>query len=98
MSQDNDWGNSCCAKPVQGLKRLEFFDGTQVKVVGLDEVLAAAFAEGRPANDDTAEEIMDRLEDKNNYIPSSDRARRQYSYALLKEYREYVRSRADSGR
>jgi len=31
-----------------------------------------------------------------NYIPSSERARREYSYLLLKEYRKYIKDKADS--
>ena len=44
---------------------------------------------------ETAEEIINRLEAKKNYIPSSDRTRKQYSYVLLKEYRKYVASRKE---
>ena len=62
-------------------------------MIGLDEVLAGLYAEGRQANDETAEEIIKRLEVKKNYIPKPDRARREYSYALLKEYRKYVKDR-----
>jgi hypothetical protein len=70
---------------------LKFLDDTQFSVFGLDEILAELCAEGRQANDETAEEIIIRLEAMNNYIPSSDRARREYRYVLLKEYREYVK-------
>jgi hypothetical protein len=47
-------------------------------------------------NEETAEEIINRLEAKKNYIPSSDRARKEYSYVLLKEYRKYVKGQADN--
>jgi predicted transcriptional regulator len=60
----------------------------------LDEILADLYTEGRQANEETAEEIIDRLVAKKNYIPSSERARREYAYVLLKEYRTYVRDRA----
>jgi hypothetical protein len=63
-------------------------------VNGLDEILADLYAEGRPANEGTAEEIIDRLEAKRNYIPSSERARKEYAYILLKEYRKFLASRA----
>jgi hypothetical protein len=76
---------------------LTFLDGMQVRVNGLDEIIAALYAEGRPANEETAEEILDRLEDNKNYIPSSDRARREYAYILLKEYRKFLTSRANEG-
>ena len=61
---------------------------------GLDEILAELYAEGRKANDETAEEIITRLEAMKNYIPASDRARREYRYVLLREYKTYVKDRA----
>jgi hypothetical protein len=57
--------------------------------------LAELYTEGRKANDETAEEIIIRLETMKNYIPSSDRARREYRYVLLREYRKYVKDKAD---
>ena len=74
---------------------LRFPDDTQVRVIGLDEILAAVYAEGRQANEETAQEIIERLEAKKNYIPSSDRTRKEYAYVLLKEYRKYAKGRAD---
>jgi hypothetical protein len=57
----------------------------------LDEILAELHSEGRQPNNETAEEILDRLEKHNNYIPPS--ARREYKSVLLKEYRDYVAER-----
>ena len=74
---------------------LKFPDGTQIRVNGLNEILAELYSEGRQANKETAEEIIERLETMKNYIPSSDRTRKEFSYVLLKEYRNYVKSRAD---
>ncbi len=74
---------------------LKFPDGTQVRVNGLNEILADLYSEGRQANMGTAEEIISRLEAQRNFIPSSDRTRREYLYVLLKEYREYVAGRKD---
>jgi hypothetical protein len=76
---------------------LKFLDDTQFSVFGLDETLAELHVEGRPANEATAEEIIKRLEAYNNYIPESDKARREYAYLLLKEYRAYVKHEADKG-
>ncbi len=70
---------------------LKFPDQTQVRVNCLDEVLADLYSEGRLPNSETAEEILDRLEKHNNYIPPS--ARREYKSVLLKEYRDYVADR-----
>ena len=55
------------------------------------------YSENRKPDDETAEEIIKRLEEKKNYIPSSERAHREYAYALLKEYRKYVKDRTASG-
>lgn len=70
---------------------LRFPDKTQVRVNGLNEILADLYSEGRQPNKETAEEILDRLEKNNNYIPPS--ARREYKSILLKEYRDYVAGR-----
>jgi hypothetical protein len=76
---------------------LTFPDDTQVGVIGLDSVMAELYAEGQMATDKTVEEIVKRLEARKNYIPSSERARKEYSFVLLKEYRNYVRNRSDGG-
>ena len=70
---------------------MRFPDGIQIRVIGLNEILAELYSEGRQANQETAEEILDRLEKNNNYIPPS--ARREYKSVLLKEYRDYVAGR-----
>ncbi len=63
---------------------LTFLDDTQVRINGLDEIMADLYLEGRQSNQETAEEIIHRLEAKKNYIPSSDRTRKEYAYVLLK--------------
>jgi hypothetical protein len=62
-------------------------------VNGLDEILADLFSKGRQPNKETSEEILDRLEKNNNYIPPP--ARREYKSVLLKEYRDYVAGQKD---
>ena len=75
---------------------LKFFDDTQVGVISLDDIMAELYSEGRKATDETAEEIIKRLEARNNYIPSSERVRKEYAYVLVKEYRKYVKDRSGS--
>ena len=75
---------------------LKFPDDTQIRVNGLNEILADLYSEGKQANQETAEEILDRLEKNNNYIPPS--ARREYKSVLLKEYRDYVTGRKNKAR
>jgi hypothetical protein len=77
---------------------LKFFDDTQVGVMGLDDIMAELYAEGRKPTEETAEEIIERLEGKSNYIPPSERARKEYAYVLLNEYRAYVKERSGSSR
>jgi len=61
---------------------LKFPDGTQIRVTGLNEIFADLYSEDRQANQETAEEIIKRLEKNNNYIPPS--ARREYKSVLLR--------------
>ncbi len=77
---------------------LNFPDDTQVAVIGLNHIMAELYSEGRKPTDETAEEIITRLEAKKNYIPSSERVRKEYSYVLLKEYRKYIKDQSGSGR
>ena len=83
--------------PPVGRRMLKFPDDTQVGVLGLDDIMAELYSEGRKATDETAEEIVKRLEAKNNYIPASERVRKEYTYVLLKEYRTYLKERSGSG-
>ncbi len=73
---------------------MKFPDDTQVGLNGLDDIMAELYDEGMTANHSTAEEIIKRLEEKKNYIPDSERVRREYAYALLKEYRKYLKDRS----
>jgi hypothetical protein len=77
---------------------LKFPDDTQVSVTGLDHIMAELYSENREATDETAQEIIKRLESRKNYIPSSERARKEYAYVLLKEYRNYLKDRSGSCR
>jgi hypothetical protein len=72
---------------------LRFPDDTQIRVTGLNEILADLSSEGRQANGETAEEILHRLEAQKNFIPSSDRTRKEYAYVLIKEYIKYIAGR-----
>ncbi|MFZ7111811.1 MAG: hypothetical protein ACOWYE_09025 [Desulfatiglandales bacterium] len=60
--------------------------------------MAELCAEGRKATDETADEIIRRLEERKNYIPSSGSARKEYSYVLLREYRNYIKDRSGGSR
>ena len=77
---------------------LNFPDDTQVGVNGLDGILADLYLEGRQANEETAKEVIARLEAAKNFIPSSDRVRKEYAYVLLREYRRYIKGRFDNNR
>jgi len=55
--------------------------------------MAELYSEGRQPNQETAEELLDRLEKSNNYIPPS--ARHEYKSVLLKEYSEYIKDKKD---
>jgi hypothetical protein len=83
--------------PAVGRRMLKFPDDTQVSVTGLDHIMDELCSEDREVTDETAEEIIKRLAARKNYIPSSERARKEYACALLKEYKKYLRDRSDSG-
>jgi hypothetical protein len=77
---------------------LTFPDDTQVGLNGLDCIMAELYTEGMKATDETAEEIIKRLEEEKNYIPESERVRKEYAYALLREYRKYLKDRSGGER
>jgi hypothetical protein len=66
--------------------------------MGLGDIMAELYTEGRKVTDETAAEIIDRLEAKKNYIPSSERVRREYAHVLLREYRQFVKERSAGSR
>lgn len=80
-------GMYCCTVPMDGVRTLNFPDGTQSGVFGLDEILASVYGEGREADDSTAEVIVERLSAKNYIVPS---ARQKYVDLLREEYEKYV--------
>ena len=75
---------------------LKFPDNTMVSFKGLDDIMAQLLAENRKANDETAREIIKRLEERKNFIPSSENVQREYAYVLLGEYRKYFKERSGS--
>jgi hypothetical protein len=76
---------------------LKFPDDTRISVIGLDDIMAELYLENRKATDETAEEIIKRLEARKNFVPSSERVRREYAYVLLRKYRNYIKDRSGSG-
>jgi hypothetical protein len=72
---------------------LKFPDNTQVAVNGLVEIMAALYSKDKKPNNETAEEMIKRLEEKKNFIPASELVRREYAYVLLQEYRNYIKDR-----
>jgi hypothetical protein len=84
--------------PPVGWRMIKFIDDTEIGMLGLDAILADLYSQGRKADDDTVEEIINRLEANKNYIPSSERARKEYSYSLLKEYRKYIKDQTGNDR
>lgn len=88
-------GIYCCVPPAPGRLMLTFSDGSQAGVMGLNEILADIYSKGRQVNADTAEEIVERLSEKNYITPSF---RQQYCDLLMEEYRRYVKIRSDDKR
>ncbi len=78
--------------PPAGIRTIKFPDGTKCSLNGLDEILAGIYSEGRKVTGRTAGEIINRLEANKNYIPSSEKIRREYSIVLLREYANYIKT------
>jgi hypothetical protein len=93
MQSNTPKGIYCCVPPTPGRRMLTFPDGSQVGVMGLNEILADVYAEGRQVSEETAEEIVERLSEKNYITPSF---RQQYCDLLMDEYRKYLKSRDDN--
>jgi hypothetical protein len=89
MPQNASLG-SCCGTPVPGLRKINFPDGDQVGLMGLDEVLDALYKEGKEPDDSTAMEIIERLREKKNYIPYNPSVQDLYQRTLLSEYHRFV--------
>jgi hypothetical protein len=79
-----------CIPSGQGLRTLTFRDGCRISVMGLAEILEAAYGEGKQANPETVEEILEGLA-ATNYVPWS--AREEYRELLMEEYRRFLESR-----
>jgi hypothetical protein len=56
-------------KPAVGRRTLTFPDDTQVGLKGLDDIMAELYAEDMKPTDETAEEIITRLEEKKTISP-----------------------------
>lgn len=97
MSSDKDGpkGLYCCTVPMDGVRMLTFPDGTKSGVVGLNEILSALYLEGREANSETAEDIVERLSVRNYIVPS---AKARYAALLLEEYERYVQTMGKTGK
>jgi len=91
MPKDAPKGMYCCVPPTPGRRMLTFPDGTQVGVMGLNEIMADMYAEGRQVSEETAQEIVERLSE-NNYVPPS--FYKLYCEVVLNEYRQYVVARS----
>lgn len=74
---------------------IKFPDDTQVGLVGLDRIMAELYNESKEANDATIEELIKKLEEK-NYIPPSGKIRRDYEYALLNEFRKFIKTHKET--
>ena len=75
---------------------LNFPDNAQVSVKGLDDIMAELHSKGSKPTNETAKEIINKREAKKNFIPSSERVRREYAYVLLREYRKYIKDHSQS--
>jgi len=87
MSVKMDLGTApCCTLPIRGYRRLAFSNGSQVGVMGLDEIFDDACRQGKLPDPLVVKEMVNRLSES-NYIPKGYFA--QYEEAVLKEYQKF---------
>jgi hypothetical protein len=84
--------------PTVSRRTLRFFDGTQVAVNNLHEIMAELHSVGKEPNRETVDEIIAGLEALGNYIPPSEATRREYRNVLLEERSSRRNTRSLSGR
>jgi hypothetical protein len=65
-----------------------------VSVTGLDPIMAQFYHDRREATDETARAMITLLEEKGNFIPSSESVHREYAYVLRREYRKFIEDRS----
>ena len=87
MTPPLDLGN-ICGPSIPGIRRITLPDGDQVGLIGLDAVMEALYREGKPPNDSTVLDLINRLREK-NYISDSAAAQELYQKALLREYQSF---------
>jgi hypothetical protein len=73
------------------VKNLIFPDGSKVGITGLDVVMEEMYHQGKPANIDTASEIIKKLEGPNYFAPSELNI---YKYVLLGEYQRFLEEKS----
>jgi hypothetical protein len=66
---------------------ITFPDGTKSGIIGLDEVFEELAGQSRQPSEATAEEILNKVENR-NYIPSSQR--HIYKHLFLEEFRRFL--------
>ncbi|MBC7346909.1 MAG: hypothetical protein H5U00_05555 [Clostridia bacterium] len=79
---------SCCGPP-QAARIIEV-DGTQVGLIGLDEILAEVRSLGLTDEESIKQELLERVR-RRNYVPPGDEP--HYRKALWREYVIKARSR-----
>ncbi len=75
---------------MRGVKMLTFPDGSKVGVIGLYEAMEDLYNEGQPADFDSGDKLIKRLDGK-NYFPPSDI--NIYRMLLQSEYKVFLEDR-----
>lgn len=88
--QTNLGAGRCCTQPAKSYRLLSFPDGSQIGVIGLDELFDDAHREGRVPDLSVAIELVRQLSER-NYIPSN--LLEEYGEVVLREYRKYCAGR-----
>jgi hypothetical protein len=85
MPDGSPKSKECLLLPFAGVTILVFPDSSKAVIIGLDDIIAEAYAEGRPVNRTTAGAILKKVAERNNVERSK---RKWYQDHILDEYRK----------
>jgi hypothetical protein len=89
MSSETDETICPCMMPgIEEFRQIVFPDGDKIRVKGLDRIFEVAYWEGKIPDMFVAVELLNQLS-KENYIPSNEHIRLEYTAVVLKEYRKF---------
>jgi hypothetical protein len=78
----------CTMPGIEEFRQIVFPDGDKIRVKGVDRIFEIAYREGKMPDIIVGGELLDQLS-KENYIPSNEHVRLEYTAVILKEYQKF---------